>query len=272
MSRPQWIVTLLKLAFPQRHLVARATKLPIIGPALHHWLFEGDDLLFLPEDRTILSLNQPIPTSEDVLLPSRVVEHFIEVAGYHWIMDRCLCRDAEKCEEYPIDLGCLFLGEAAAGISPKLGRRVTRDEALAHVQRCREAGLVHMIGRNRLDTVWMGVGPGDKLLTICHCCPCCCLWRVLPHVSGEISQVLTRLPGLDLRVTDNCTGCGRCTEEVCFVDAIHLQDGRAVIDETCRGCGRCVAVCPHGAIELTLADNDFVRNTIERISAAVDVS
>ncbi len=39
----------------------------------------------------------------------------------------------------------------------------------------REAGLVHLIGRNRLDTVWLGLGPSkavaetnfDYLLTVC---------------------------------------------------------------------------------------------------------
>jgi hypothetical protein len=90
-------------------------------------------------------------------------------------MNTCLCRDAKQCKDYPIDLGCLFLGEAALGINPRLGRGVTKREALEHIRRCREAGLVHLIGRNKLDTVWLGVGPGDKLLTICHCCPCCCL-------------------------------------------------------------------------------------------------
>ena len=230
-----------------------------------------DDLFYLPGDRVLISLNQPVPRGENVLLPSHVVEHFIEAAGYHWIMDRCLCRDAEKCQDYPIDLGCLFLGESAAGINPKLGRRVTRDEALAHVRRCQEAGLVHLIGRNKLDTVWLGVGPGDRLLTICHCCPCCCLWRVLPDVRAEIGAGLMRMPGVVVRVTERCVGCGECTQGTCFVDAIRLENGRAVIDPACRGCGRCVAVCPHGAIELVVEDDDYVEQAIRRISAHVDV-
>jgi hypothetical protein len=77
-------------------------------------------------------------------------------------MNSCICREAERCEDYPIDLGCLFLGEAALGINPQLGRRVTKEKALQHVRRCREAGLVHLIGRNKLDTMWLGVGPGDR--------------------------------------------------------------------------------------------------------------
>ncbi|MDY6794139.1 MAG: hypothetical protein SWK76_02475 [Actinomycetota bacterium] len=59
------------------------------------------------------------------------------------------------------------------GINPKLGRRVTREEAREHVRRCREAGLFHIIGRNKIDMVWLNIRLGQRLLTICNCCPCC---------------------------------------------------------------------------------------------------
>ena len=56
------------------------------------------------------------------------------------------------------------------------------------------------------------------------------------------------------------------------MNAIHLQDGHAFITEDCRGCGNCVAVCPTGAIELTIEDETFIEQTIERLSALVDLS
>jgi ferredoxin len=200
-----------------------------------------------------------------------VVEHFIREASVHWIVDSCICRDASDCRDYPIHLGCLFLGEAANGINPKLGHRVSQEEALEHVQKCRQAGLVHLIGRNKLDTIWLGVGPGTQLLTICNCCPCCCLWRVLPYVSPKISAKITRMPGVTVTVSDRCVGCGTCTLDVCFVNAIHLKEDRSHINETCRGCGRCVAECPEGAIEITFETNRFVQDAIARISPLVDV-
>jgi Pyruvate/2-oxoacid:ferredoxin oxidoreductase delta subunit len=270
MSRPLWFVQLIKKTFPRRFLVARATKVPIIGRILDRWLFEGDDLIYLPKDQ-VIEINQSLDMPGEMVLPSQVVEHFIEKANVHWIMDFCICRTAEKCEDYPIDLGCLFLGEAALGINPRLGRRVTKEEALEHVRRCREAGLVHLIGRNKLDTMWLGVGPGEKLLTICNCCPCCCLWRVLPHVATRISVKVTRMPGVVVTVSDRCVGCGTC-QGVCFIDAILMVDNRAVIGDACRGCGRCASVCSQEAIEISIEYGRFVEESIARISPLVDVS
>ncbi|MGD9404030.1 MAG: 4Fe-4S binding protein [Anaerolineae bacterium] len=277
MSRPQWIVTLLKMTFPSRALAARATHLPLLGSVIDRWLFDGDYLIYLPSDDAfrsdaVIQIDEPVDLPEEMVLPSSVVEHFIEEASTHWIMDRCICRDASHCEDYPIELGCLFLGEAASGINPKLGRPVTKAEALEHVRRCREAGLVHLIGRNKLDTVWLGIGPGDKLMTICHCCPCCCLWRMLPDLAPEIGAKTMGMPGVMVQVDDECVGCGTCTEGVCFVDAIRLEDGRAVIGDACRGCGRCVEICPQDAIKLSLEHAEAVDEAVRQLSTRVQVS
>jgi len=271
MARPLWFVELLKLGFPGRFLIARLTKVPIIGRAIDHWLFEGDDIIYLPKDH-VIRVNKPVDVPEQMVLPSQVVEYFVNKANYHWIMNTCICREASKCKDYPIDLGCLFLGEAALGINPQLGRRVAKEEAHEHVRRCREAGLVHLVGRNKLDSVWLGVSPGNKLLTICNCCPCCCLWRMLPHIALFIGAKVSRMPGVTISVTDKCVGCGTCTQGICFVNAIHLVSNRAVRSNACRGCGRCVSVCPHGAIEVSIDNEQFIAKTVNRLSPLVDVS
>jgi ferredoxin len=279
MARPVWFVNLIKSAFPGRFRVARLTRLPIIGRAIDRGLFEGDDIIYLPRDdvfesaaRHVIQVDQPIEGAGNVVLPSQVVTHFIEQANYHWLMDFCICRDSEGCQDYPTDLGCLFLGEAVLGINPQLGRRVTKAEALVHVQSCREAGLIHLIGRNKLDSVWLGVKPGHKLLTICNCCPCCCLWRIIPHLAPSIGGKIAKMPGVSVTVTERCVGCGVCTQDVCFVDAITLDRQRAVISDACRGCGRCVKVCPQQAIELSIHDDRFIERAIARLSPLVDVS
>lgn len=272
MSRPLWFVILLKKAFPTRYFLAMlARKVPPIRKLIDHFLFEGDDIIYLPKD-TVIQINQPIARAEETVLPSQIVERFIEQANYRWIMNKCICRDSEQCKGYPIDLGCIFLGEAVLQINPQLGHLATTEEALAHLQRAREAGLVHLIGRNRIDSVWLGAGPFDKLLTICNCCPCCCLWRALPDLPPEISGNVTRMPGVTVTVTDRCVGCGTCTRDVCFVSAIRLVDGRAVINETCRGCGRCVEICPQHAIELHIEDTTFVEQSIARLTPLVDIA
>ena len=271
LGRPLWFVRFLKMCFPFRLLPAWATKLPVVGGIIDHWFFENDDVIFLPSNQ-VINLNKPIDMPDEMVLPSQVVEYFVEKSRYHWIMDVCMCRDAAGCSDYPVELGCLFLGEPTLGINPQLGRRVTKEEALAHVKRCREAGLVHMIGRNKLDTFWLGVGPGHNLLTICNCCPCCCLWRVLPHMASRISGRITRMPGVKVTVNEGCVGCGICTQNVCFVDAVHMTNGRAAISDACRGCGRCVSVCPENAIQIAVDDGRFVEKSIERLSQSVDVS
>lgn len=271
MARPLGFIHLLKQFFPWRFVGARATRLPVVGQLVYRLAFDGDAMVVVPKAQTI-AVQEAVDAPGDMVLPAQVVDHFIEQAGYHWIMNFCICRDASHCRDYPIELGCLFLGEAARRIDPRLGRPATKDEALAHARRCRDAGLVHLIGRNKLDTLWLDVGPGDRLMTICHCCPCCCLWRMLPYLSAEIGDRISRMPGVQVTVTERCQGCGTCTQGVCFVGNIRMEAGRAQIGEACRGCGRCVEVCPNGAIELTVDDGAAVQTSIERIGTLVDVS
>jgi ferredoxin len=271
MSRPVWFLNLNKRLFPERFLLARLTRFPLVSAVVDQLLFKGDDIIYLPKDQTI-TINATIEEPVNMTIPSQIVTHFIEQASYHWVMDFCICREASNCQEYDQQLGCLFLGEAVLKINPKLGRLVSKEEARAHVERCRQAGLVHMIGRNKLDTVWLGVNPGERLLTICNCCPCCCLWKILPDLNPSIGDKVQRIPGVQVTVTDLCTGCGTCTDGVCFVDAIYLNEGLAKISETCRGCGRCVEVCPNQAIELRIDDHSYAFQTIERLSSLVDVT
>ncbi|MCD7982374.1 MAG: RnfABCDGE type electron transport complex subunit B [Clostridiales bacterium] len=47
-----------------------------------------------------------------------------------------------------------------------------------------------------------------------------------------------------------CMGFGECVA-ACPFDAIHIQDGIAVVDkESCKACGKCIKACPQELIEL----------------------
>lgn len=46
---------------------------------------------------------------------------------------------------------------------------------------------------------------------------------------------------------EKCTGCEACVD-ICPVQAIKMEDGKAVIGEECIDCGACVNQCPSEAI------------------------
>lgn len=274
MGRSLWLINFLKRHFSLRFAAAELTQWPLIGPLMVHALFNGhksgDALFYLPKDRVVT--NQNIAAQENVVVPSEVVFHFIEEASYVFLMDHCVCREAADCQDYDHDLGCIFLGEGVLDINPKLGKVVDKQTALAHLERAREAGLVHLIGRDKIDAVWMGVEASTKLMTVCNCCPCCCLFKFLPNLAPKLQNKVERMPGVEVRVTEDCVGCGSCTrEDICFIHAISLVRGRAVISEDCRGCGRCVEACPENAIKLDIARGDYVEKAIDRLSQVVDV-
>ncbi len=264
MSRPLWQVSLIKKTFPTP-TIAKLTRLPFIGKLAQYLLFHEDEIIYLP-------INESIPGEDQVALPSDVVRHFVKTAKQRWVMNECICRASASCKDYPIDIGCMFLGDATQEINPALGRPVSVEEGLAHVDRCQEAGLVHLIGRNKLDSVWLNAKPAEKLLTICNCCECCCLWKVLiPNAFQPIGESVQRMEGVNVYVTDDCQGCETCVEQ-CFVQAISMIDEKAEISDECRGCGLCVTVCPDQAITMEIPDiEDLNQKLIERISSLVDV-
>jgi Fe-S-cluster-containing hydrogenase component 2 len=270
--RPHWFIDLLKSNFKYRFTLAKASRIPGVGAVISKMLFDGDDMVYLPKDSVIeLAVNQPVDPGTSTPLPSSIVHAFIDEADSHWAMDFCICREANKCEDYPRDLGCLFMGEATKRIDPKLGHRITREEAHAHIHRADEAGLIHVIGRNKLDAVWLDVSPGEKLMTVCNCCPCCCLWKMLPSLNGDIGSRITRMEGVEVTVdASTCVGCGDCGK-VCFVNAIKIEDGKAHVSDQCRGCGRCYEACTHDAIRMKTPTTAEIEKTKRRIAEKLDL-
>ncbi|MCF0262587.1 MAG: 4Fe-4S binding protein, partial [Sphaerochaetaceae bacterium] len=48
---------------------------------------------------------------------------------------------------------------------------------------------------------------------------------------------------------EKCIGCGRCYD-VCWHDAINIQDKKAIKGDKCIGCGYCFQVCPVKALDI----------------------
>ncbi len=268
MPLPHWAIRLIMRLFPKRFHIARLSKIPVFGHLIDLAFFDKDQIMFVPKT---IDLDARFEEPESMPLPYALAEHFVNAAEHHWVMDFCICRVSSGCKDYPRELGCLFLGEASQGIDPSLGHKVTREEALEHLRRCREAGLVHLVGRNKLDSIWLGVKPADRLLTICNCCPCCCLWKMIPDLSARIRRKISKMPGVEVKVDGGkCIGCGTCAG-VCFVNAIELANGKAMIGSECRGCGRCAESCPNRAISVAITGSGYLRAAISQISSAVEV-
>lgn len=261
MSRPRWQVKLINRFFKKIFLFANITRVPFVGTWLYRLFFDKDDVTFIP-------INASLEPHEHVALPSDIIRHFIMKSEYIWIKDRCVCRTAENCRSYPKDLGCIYLGPAVQNFNQDLGRMATVGQALEHVRRCEEAGLVHMIGLNRLDSLMLNCAPSDTLMTICNCCECCCFFRILPRLSGPIRERMRGLDCVTIEVRDGCTGCGACVSS-CFAGGISVVHGRVVINNNCIKCGKCVRACRAGLIKMTITDPVFIDSSINRIMESI---
>ncbi|NVM54997.1 MAG: 4Fe-4S binding protein [Candidatus Helarchaeota archaeon] len=248
----------------------RLSKVPFIG-----WIFER---FFDTKNSngTLIPINTSLRTPENIILPLAVTEHFINKASYIFLMSSCGCRKSKDCKDHDHSIGCTWMGKGVLKIDipPEVGHLATKEEALERERLAYENGLVPSIGRLRADSWLMGALPDTgHFMSLCHCCPCCCVLGVLTYGRASLGRLIERMEGITVKVNRAiCVGCGQCAE-VCIFDAMKMYNGKAVIDqEKCKGCGRCERKCPNEAITITLDDPSSIDETIARISAHVDVS
>ncbi|MFO8011028.1 MAG: 4Fe-4S dicluster domain-containing protein [Dehalococcoidia bacterium] len=195
---------------------------------------QKEDVNFTPPERVI-----PFKVARDVVLenPSSIV------------VGECPCRAASPnpCLPPGQQEVCLFIGDPWATFmdeqNPKY-HRVSPEKATEVLEFCHEKGFVH--------TAYFEHAAGNRLDAICNCCGCCCMgirmWNLM-----EGTLPLLAPSGYVAEVSEDCSGCGICAENVCNFYAISLdeQNQRAVIDfDKCMGCGVCESVCPDNAIYL----------------------
>ncbi len=150
----------------------------------------------------------------------------------------CICRvqqaQLDHVCEYPLHVCLSFSDKERA---PRPGD-VSREDALALLDRCEEVGLVHAV-----SNVSKGMG------YVCNCCGCCCgILRGITAYGIEASIAHANY----YAVIDPtfCADCGNCIER-CQVKAISEGDGCSVVDvERCIGCGLCVTGCPNDVARL----------------------
>ena len=207
----------------------------------------------------VMPLNVDITDkSEKVVLPIDLIKESLKNVNYIAGMDTCLCREANECEDYPIDVACLFLGEASKTVVKNgLAKQITYEEACERVDRAAEHGLMGQAVWIEVEQLLWGVRNDlmDQFLEICFCCPCCCIAMRLARNATEKERHRfqpagwTAVPNLT-----KCTGCGLCNsgDHGCPVEAISFgEDGKVVINqETCVGCGICRTKCPSDVIKI----------------------
>ena len=207
---------------------------------------------------TAFNLNVDLSDKTDsVVVPYDLVKQAIEKADYIGGMHKCMCRSANKCEHYPRHLACLFLGKGGeVVVSHGIADSLTKDEALARVDRAAELGLVCMSLWIEVEQLVWGLRNDQMsdMVEICFCCPCCC--TALNLMKGTTRGIRDRFTPAGFTATidhEKCIGCYKCMETRCPQDALQARasDGKVVVNqETCFGCGYCKPACPTGAIKI----------------------
>lgn len=252
---------------PLTKFTKRAGNIPFIGPRIT-WFWDDEHF-----NQTVIPINQELSLDGSTILPVSIVEEMVRKSCHTVKMNLCLCRTACACERFPMGLGCLFLGQSTKDIHSSMGKPVSTQEALDHVRGAVEAGLVMHIGKVDPDPYMLGLRDRKHFLTLCFCCPCCCVaMKDFNLFAPEVRARTHRLDGLEITVNDQCDGCRTCVK-TCYTGAMVVEDGRARVTDACKGCGLCVSRCKRGAIEMTITDgNRMVEEALSRIQHHSDVT
>jgi ferredoxin len=248
-------LSFLLIFWPLARVFNRVIRRPPFSRILHRW--------FSPEHNQFISIpiQHTFRGTESVVLPYELIPPILEKASTCFVMNSCLCREAEHCQKYPVSLGCLFLGDGAKRLPPSLGHRVSRERALQHVRSAVAVGLVPTVIHTLFDAFVLGLPP-EQTVGICFCCECCCtVQNGLKIGPPALLQSVKRLPGLSIRVQDTCIRCGLCMA-VCPVRAITPNSTKMEIGDRCMGCGQCARICPRGSITIQLEDLPQMAHTI----------
>ncbi len=198
--------------------------------------------------RLTYPVTRVIPVNEKIRADS-TVHTYDQMASYieksnPLSVSTCFCRHEAKLIDEKDDCGnpdevCMQFGMGAQFIiDRKMGRQISREEALAILKKSEEAGLVHAsINRQDIDFV-------------CNCCPCHSIILKTALAQSRPGAILNSgfQPAHD---GDRCIACGVCIDR-CPTDALTMSNGEEWLLnlDRCIGCGVCATGCRSGAIAL----------------------
>jgi len=187
------------------------------------------------------ALHRVVPAQKAVklewILPYDDVKAILLKAKTFRLRD-CICRKQQNLVGHE----CTFPLRTCLGFSSVEGspgpNDVSKEEALAFLDKAEEIGLVHTVSNVMKDVGY-----------VCNCCGCCCgILRGINDWGIERSVAYANyFAEID---ADECVGCGTCRNR-CQVHAISEKDGVSVVNrKKCIGCGLCSTGCPNGAAKL----------------------
>ncbi len=192
----------------------------------------------------ILPVNRAA-VAEDACLPMDDAEQIIERHERYAIVD-CQCRKAMAtspnftgCKNNPDSIRVCMMFDSFADFYVKqgMGEYTTKEECLELLRTDDALGNVVEVLNTQSPEV------------MCACCSCCCtILMGYRFFGGEAGRLASNYRLVN--EAEKCVGCGRCVER-CSLSAIHMEDGKAVVDSgKCLGCGLCVSSCTGGAMRL----------------------
>ena len=165
----------------------------------------------------------------------------------------CVCRQQKVVEGKPCNVTsrletCIGFGDLAKmGFKRKVGREITKEEALEIFRKNQQEGLV-LNSSNSIEAEF-----------ICSCCGCCCNMLHAHHLMPDPSSFWIHNFYAEID-SESCVGCQSCVER-CQARAIKYRNKTnlsSINKRKCIGCGNCLAVCPEEAIQLVKVEKESV--------------
>jgi Pyruvate/2-oxoacid:ferredoxin oxidoreductase delta subunit len=229
---------------------------------------EGPIKLNFPRNR-VITVDRAIDAGNTIHTYDQVTTYINQ--GRPMAVGVCYCRHLahlldEDIHGLPVDVCMWFGGLAEFAIERLNARPLTRNEARDLLNRCEEAGLVHM-SRNLTEDIEF----------LCNCDRWHC--RAMKIILAQPKPALFFNSGFQPRFNpDRCTACETCLER-CPASALAMgEDGIPVVNlDRCFGCAVCATGCPSEAILMETkptfpAPPRDLKEFFEKVSASEAVS